>query len=75
MIHLLCFIIFMAFFGGVLYSIESGNFRVTEDYPEGEYLIFSAELGQYVPSAFTSIPVAMYFVSTTITAGIFVFKK
>lgn len=64
-----CSLIFMIFFGSIMFVIESGTFEVTPDYPQGVYLVNQYAVGA-IPALFTSIPTSMYYVSTTLTTGV-----
>jgi len=58
------------FFGSIIYFFEGGTYRVTSEYPNGEYLVKSFEGGGYEPTYFISIPVCMYWaVVTSSTVG------
>jgi voltage-gated potassium channel len=58
--------------GCIMYAAESGTFRITTDYPHGEYFRFNKLVGDYeaTPSPFDSIPTSMYWgVATLTTVG------
>ena len=57
-------------FGTIMYYVESGEFEVTEEYPEGVYLRWDYVKNQKEISPFGSILVSMYWaVVTTTTVG------
>lgn len=57
-------------FGSVMYYVESGEFEVTEEYPQGVYLRWDYVRNQKEISPFGSILLSMYWaVVTTTTVG------
>ena len=56
-------------FASIMYELESGNFRVTADFPNGAYLRRVDILGDdNERTLFSSIPVAVYFTVITTTS-------
>jgi hypothetical protein len=68
---LLVSLVFVVFFGSVVFALESGTFTVNADYPTGALLrsAYNPSDGVSVPMAtpFDSIGTSMYYVVTTIT--------
>eukprot|EP00602_Paraphysomonas_sp_CaronLab_P006432 CAMPEP_0185031892 /NCGR_PEP_ID=MMETSP1103-20130426/19603_1 /TAXON_ID=36769 /ORGANISM="Paraphysomonas bandaiensis, Strain Caron Lab Isolate" /LENGTH=603 /DNA_ID=CAMNT_0027567571 /DNA_START=334 /DNA_END=2145 /DNA_ORIENTATION=- len=54
-------------FGSLIYFVESGNYTVTEDYPDGVYLRKNLRGDEMEISPFTSIIVSCYWVIVTAT--------
>ncbi len=66
-VMILLSIVGVVFFGSVMFALESGNFIVNSDFPQGAFLRTTWTGLEVTP--FTSIGVTMYFVITTITTG------
>jgi hypothetical protein len=72
-------LVFVVFFGSIMYALESGHYVVDEDFPNGQWIRESYNpsngLVIHTASPFNSIGTTMYYVITTITTGMFVYIK
>jgi hypothetical protein len=72
---LLLSLVFVVFFGAIMYALESGNYVVNSEFPEGQWIrsTYDPNNGVTMDAAtpFNSIGVTMYYVVTTITTGNF----
>lgn len=57
------------FFAFIIYFVEGGTFRVTDDYPGGVYLRRNMNGLGWEISPFSSVPTSIYWVITTSTTG------
>lgn len=73
LLFILVFSVFcVVILGFLVYAAEAGRFKVTDAYPEGAFMrsnSLSYGANAEEPSPFTSIPVSMYFIITTMTTG------
>lgn len=54
-------------FGSLIYTSESGDFRITEEYPLGEYMRYSLNENQWEVSPFSNLGRCMYWAIVTMT--------
>ena len=70
---LLLSLVFVIFYGSVMYALESGHYVVNANFPHGSYVRngYSPSDGETVEmtSPYNSIGTTMYYVITTITTG------
>jgi hypothetical protein len=66
---LLISLLVSVFFGSVMFAFEAGEFTVSKEYPDGEYLRSSYRSMFPVVTPFNSIGISMYYAITTVTTG------
>ena len=64
---LFCVCVGIVLFGSVIYALEGGDFRVTDEYPRGQYYRKSIDGTDYEVTPYQSIPVSMYWAVVTLT--------
>lgn len=64
---LFCVVVGIVLFGSIIYILEGGEFKVTTEYPNGQYFRRTLDGSEYEISPYQSIPVSMYWAVVTLT--------